>query len=177
MVDQRRERRALAAAGRAGDEHEPALFVGDLLQDRRQPELVDGANLHRDDAEDEADRAALLEDVDAEASQARHAVGEVDFLRFLELLPLRRRHDRRAHRDDVFVVEAFLFGRRQQRAADAHQREAADLQVQVGCAALDGDFQEIVDMHAMAGVPIAWSAAARARPARRRRSDASSGYT
>ena len=40
------------------------------------------------------------------------AVGEVDFLRFLELLALRRRHDRRAHRDDVLVVEPLLLGRR-----------------------------------------------------------------
>ena len=38
-------------------------------------------DLHRDDAEDQADGAALLEDVAAEAAEARHAVGEVDFLR------------------------------------------------------------------------------------------------
>ena len=31
VIDHRRERRALAAAGRAGDQHEPALFLGDLL--------------------------------------------------------------------------------------------------------------------------------------------------
>ena len=50
-----------------------------------------GPDLHRDDAEDQADRAALLEDVAAEAAEAGHAVGEVDFLRVLELLALRRR--------------------------------------------------------------------------------------
>ena len=81
VVDHRRERRALAAAGRAGDQHEAALFLGDRLEHRRQPELVDRADLHRDDAEDQADRAALLEDVAAEAAEAGHAVGEVDFLR------------------------------------------------------------------------------------------------
>ena len=76
-----------------------------------------------------------------------HAVGEVDFLRLLELLALRRRHDRRAHGDDVLVVELLVLGGRHERAAHAHHREAADLQVQVGRAALDGDFQEIVDVH------------------------------
>ena len=117
------------------------------LQDRRQAELVDRADLHRDDAQDEPDRAALLEDVAAEAAEARHAVGEVDFLRFLELLALRRRHDRGAHRDDVLVVEPLLLGRRHQRAADAHHREAADLEVQVRGAVFDRDLQEIVDVH------------------------------
>ena len=52
--------------------------------------------LHRDDAEHQADRAALLEDVAAEAAEAGHGVGEVDLLRLLELLPLRRGHDGRA---------------------------------------------------------------------------------
>src|SRR5437762_8554232 len=57
------------------------------------------SDLHRDDAEDETDGAALLEDVAAEAAEPRHAVGEIDFLRLLEFLPLRGRHHRRAHRD------------------------------------------------------------------------------
>ena len=86
VVDHRRERRALAAAGRAGDEDEAALFLGDLLEDRRQAELVDGRDLRRDDAQDHADRAALLEDVAAEAAEAGDAVGEVDFLVSSELL-------------------------------------------------------------------------------------------
>ena len=41
VVDHRRQRRALAGAGRAGDEHQAALLVGDLLQHRRQRQLVD----------------------------------------------------------------------------------------------------------------------------------------
>ena len=86
------ERGALAAAGRAGDEHEPAFFLGDPL---RAPAAAPSSSmvrdLHRDDAEDQPDGAALLEDVDAEAAEARHAVGEVDFLGVLELLALRRR--------------------------------------------------------------------------------------
>ena len=48
-------------------------------------------DLDRDDAQHHADRAALLEHVAAEAAEAGHAVGEVDLLRVLELLALRRR--------------------------------------------------------------------------------------
>ena len=88
------------------DEHEAALFAGDLLEDRRQAEIVDRLDLHRDDAEHEADGAALLEDVHAEAPQAGHAVREVHFLRVLELLAVDVRHDRGAHGDDVLVVRA-----------------------------------------------------------------------
>ena len=151
VVDHRRQRRALAAAGGAGNQDQAALFFGDLLQHLRQPELVDGPDLHRDDAEDEADGAALLEDVAAEPAEARDAVGEVDFLRLLELLPLRRRHHRRAHGDDVLVIELLVFEiAGVERAAHAHHRIAADLQVEVGRPALDRDFQKVVDVHQLA---------------------------
>ena len=110
VVDHRRQRRALAAAGRARDQHEAALFLGDGLEHLRQAQLVDRADLHRDDAKHQPDRAALLEHVAAEAAEPGHAVGEVDFLRVLEFLALLRRHDRRAHRDDVFVVELLVAG-------------------------------------------------------------------
>ena len=47
LVDHRRERRGLARAGRAGEQDDPALFVGDLGDDRRQAELVDRLDLVR----------------------------------------------------------------------------------------------------------------------------------
>ena len=84
VVDHRRQRRALAAARRAGHQHQPALFRGHFLQDRWQPQLVDPAHADRNDAQDHPDGAALLEDVAAEAAEAGHAVGEVDLLRVLE---------------------------------------------------------------------------------------------
>ena len=89
VIDHRGQRRRLAAAGGAGHQHQTPFFIGDLLEDRRQAELFEGPNLRRDDADDHAHRAALLEDVAAEASQAGHAVGEVDFLILFELLPQR----------------------------------------------------------------------------------------
>ena len=62
MVDHRRQRRALAGTGRPGHQHQPALLDRDPFQHRRQAELLDGPNLHRDDAKHQADSAALLED-------------------------------------------------------------------------------------------------------------------
>ncbi len=58
----------------------PRSSSRDLVQHRRQAELLDGPDAHRDDAEHEADGAALLEDVAAEAAKAGDAVREIDFL-------------------------------------------------------------------------------------------------
>src|SRR5439155_7568249 len=41
LVDQRRVRGRLTGAGRAGDEHEPARLRGQLVQGRRQAELLE----------------------------------------------------------------------------------------------------------------------------------------
>ena len=56
LVDHRRQRRRLARAGRAGDEHEAARLVAKLVHDRRQAELLDRQDLRRDQAEGGADR-------------------------------------------------------------------------------------------------------------------------
>jgi hypothetical protein len=69
VVQHRRQRRRLARTGGAGDEDQAAFFVGDLLEHRRQLQLVDGRHARRDDAHDQADGAALLEDVAAEAAE------------------------------------------------------------------------------------------------------------
>ena len=96
--------------------------------------------LNRDDAEDHPDGAALLEHVATEAPQARHAIGEVDFLRVLELLALGGRHDGRRHLHEVLVVQPLLLRDARQPPVDAHHGVAADLQVKVGGALVDGNF-------------------------------------
>ena len=58
VVDQRRERRRLARAGRAGDEDEPARLVGEQLDVLREPELVERPDVGRDHAEGGAEHRA-----------------------------------------------------------------------------------------------------------------------
>ncbi len=77
------------------------------------------------------------------------AVGQVDFLRVLELLALRGGHDRRGHLDEVLVIELLLVGDRREVPVDAGHRVAADLEVQVGGALFDGELQQVVDVHAV----------------------------
>src|SRR6202035_5967347 len=95
-----------ARAGGAGAEDEAAPLLADPLQDRRQHELADALDAGRDDAEYEAHRAALREDVAAEAAEPRHRVGDVDLVLFLEALLLASVHDRARHGDGVLLHQA-----------------------------------------------------------------------
>ena len=93
VVEQRRERRRLARAGRAGDEHEAARLVGELVEPRGQSELVERLDLVRDQPEGGADGSALEVGVDAEAREPGDRVGEVDLPARLEGLLLLGRED------------------------------------------------------------------------------------
>src|SRR5207253_10277625 len=84
VIDHRRERSRFSRAGGAGDEDEAALLPRDLLEDLGEEQLLDGVDLEGDDAEDDADGAALLEAVDAEAAQAGDAVSEIELVLRLE---------------------------------------------------------------------------------------------
>src|SRR5687768_17397285 len=79
LVDHRGERRRLAAAGRAGDEHEPTRTFGEFRENRRQVELLEAANLLGNQAVDRGDGPALVEDVAAEAADAADAEREIEF--------------------------------------------------------------------------------------------------
>ncbi len=142
----------------------PRSSAAICLRIGRQAELVDRSDPERDDAQHDADRAALLEDVGAEPAEAGDAVGEVDLLGLPELLDVLRPHDRAGHRLGVRAVEALLVGRHDQRAVDPHHRIAADLQVQVGRAAGDGRLQQVIDMHGGACGPPARLSARAAAP-------------
>ena len=84
QVDDRGERRRLARSGRAGDEHDAVLQRRDVGERRRQVQLGERRDLRRDDAHDDGERAALAEDVDAEAAALGQRVREVAGALFLE---------------------------------------------------------------------------------------------
>src|ERR671939_317808 len=88
LVDQCRERRRLPGAGRAGDEDDPARLLGELVQRRRDPELLERLQLVRDHPEGGADGLLLEVHVDAEAREAGNRVREVELPLDLELLLL-----------------------------------------------------------------------------------------
>ena len=104
VVDHRRERGRLAGAGRAGDQHEAALFHHQVEQHRRQLQLLERRDVAAHVADDERDRAALAEDVDPEVADGAVEVREVHLQLVLELARLLLGHQLvgdAAHRLDV----------------------------------------------------------------------------
>jgi hypothetical protein len=89
LVEHRRQRRGLAAAGRPGDEHETARPVGERGEHCWQVELLEAADLLRNQPVDRRDRPALVEHVAAEARQPLDAEREVELHVLFEALLLR----------------------------------------------------------------------------------------
>ncbi len=147
VVDHRGQRRRLTGTGRSGDEDETAALMGDLLEHDREIELADRLDLDRDHAQHHADRAALLEDVAAEAAETRHRVGHVDLEVVLELLLLARAHDAEGHRDGVLLHQTFLIDHGREAAVDPEHRMRSDLEVEVGGALIRRQLEQVVDMH------------------------------
>src|SRR6202050_404749 len=84
-INHRGERGGFAGTGGAGGENQAALLFANRGEDAWQLEFFDVANFCGDNAQNHADVAALLEDVDAEAAEAGDAVGHVEFGGFFEL--------------------------------------------------------------------------------------------
>ncbi len=55
FLDHGSQRRRFAAADGTGDEHETVVILGQLLEARRQPDLVHRPQLRRDDPENDVD--------------------------------------------------------------------------------------------------------------------------
>jgi hypothetical protein len=65
----------------------------------------------------------------------------------LELVAMTGGQDRRGHGDEIFVFEPPLFRSGNKGASNPHHRVGPDFQVQVRSAVLDGNLQEVVDVH------------------------------
>src|SRR5689334_16748648 len=88
IADHGGERRGLSRASAADDDYQPTLRQHDLLEDRRQLELLESRYLGVDQADDAADGRLLHESAHAEAADARRSDGEVALLGGVEFLGL-----------------------------------------------------------------------------------------
>ena len=148
-VDHRRERRRLARAGRARDQDQPAVLLGQLLDAGREPELLEARHDARHVAEGERDRAPLAKAVDAEAADLARDEGGVELARLVEVLALRRGAlgDEAEHVLEVGVGDHALV-ERHEKAVDAGHRRRVDLEVNVAPPKLDQTCKQIVEVHA-----------------------------
>ena len=87
LLDQRGQRGGLARADGAGDEDEAVVVLGEELELLGQAELVHGADLGVDDAEDEVDAQPVPDNAGA-VTASLIGVGEIDVAPLFELLLL-----------------------------------------------------------------------------------------
>ena len=147
VVDHRGQRGGLARAGGAGEQHDPALLLGQPPDHRWEIELVHGADRERDRPADQRDRPALAEGVDAEARQALDRVREVDLPVLFELLQQPGLADHVLHRAlGVLGREGLGALDGQELAVHAHHRRSRDLHVQVRPLRLDHPMEGFVDV-------------------------------
>jgi hypothetical protein len=88
VVEHGRDRRGLARAGHAAEEHDALGLHRDLGHDGGQVELVEAADLAGDEAGGDGELAAGLEEVHAEAVVVVVVVREVDRAELVQVLDL-----------------------------------------------------------------------------------------
>ncbi len=147
-VEHRRQGRRLARAGRAGDQDEAARPLGQIPQNLRHAERVQARHLVRDQAKGGADRAALHEAVDAEASDVGNRVGEVELLVVLEAFALVVVEDPEDHLARVLRSELREALHRDDLALVAHRRREAGGEVDVGGPHLDHAVKDLGEVEA-----------------------------
>src|SRR2546422_8561421 len=96
-IDHRCERCGFSRSGRAGYQNQPAAFIGDAIDYWRESKRHAVLALIGNDAQHDADAAALLKNVGAKSAQAFDAVGNIDFRAVFQLLLLPIWHHPKSH--------------------------------------------------------------------------------
>ena len=139
LVHERRQRRRLARAGGAADEHEAAGEPRQRLDVRRQEQRREARRHARQAADRRRSAAALVMEVDAEAAEIRRpirAVGDAA----LVVLPPRVRRQRRQHGVLNLLAAERAAERRLERgdeAVDANRRRRAGDEQQIARRSFD----------------------------------------
>src|SRR5581483_9612372 len=126
-IDHRRQGGRFSGTGDTGYENESASLVANFLNDFGEIEFVKNTDLGRNHTQDQADIAALLEDVHTEASQTGNAIGHIKFGRLFEFLLLTIGHHAEGHVQHVLRSRARLLAQRHEFSVDANVRKVANL--------------------------------------------------
>ncbi len=144
LVDHGRERGGLARTGGAGDQDQTARLFGHAGDDRRQSEVLEGADAEWNLANGHRDAAALLEAVSAEPGQVLNAEREIELVLHLEPLLLVFGQHRVGQLQRVLRAEQGLDARVHDVAVDAQLWAFAGREMQVRRVALD----HLLEQHA-----------------------------
>src|ERR1044072_1011143 len=103
-IDHRRKRRRFTGTGRPRDEDQTTTFLGNRIDYARQTELSSRLRVIGNNAEHDADRAALLKNVCSETSETGYAIADIDFRNLFKALLLPVGHHRESHVQSVFPL-------------------------------------------------------------------------
>ncbi len=144
------ERRRLAATGRAGEQHEPLVVVGELGERAGQAEARERRHFERDGAQHDAEAALMAVDVAAEARPAGDRPGEIDLAVAIEALAQAGLEELRDEALDRRAFERSVAGESEPPVA-AQQNALAGEDVDVACLLRDRVLEDPVDPAAGAG--------------------------
>ena len=130
-VDHAAQRSALAAAGRAGDQHQPLREIAQRFFELRQPELLGRDDRRRNQPEDRRGTAAITQRVAAKARDAGNVDREVGVVPFTELLAIHFRHRRQQHLFELLTAERRGPGHAHQFTVATDDRWLTDAEMQV----------------------------------------------
>ena len=144
-VDHRSEGRGLTGTGRTRHQDKPARTAQEVLNHRRQAELLEREDCRGNEAQDHAEHAFTAVDVDAETGLLVERETEVTAAIALEALDLLGGRNGAHQGLSILARERGAFNR-DHTTTDAETRRPADVQVQVGSAILNHGFQELVNL-------------------------------
>ena len=144
-IDHRRQRRRLPRAGEAGHEQQTLTPVHERTHRRRERQRLEAGNAREHPPQNQADEATLAEGVHPEPAEPGDAVREVGLVRGPERGGSGRGHDPGGEAVGVGRLDG-VERRLAQAAVDAQPWPRADLDVDVGCAVLDGEPQQLVEI-------------------------------
>ena len=150
----RRQRGRLARAGGPGDQDQPARPFGQLGDDRRQAEVLEGPHVEGNHPDDHRHAAALLEHVAAEPGQVLDAEREVELVLGLEALLLVFGEHRVGQRQGVLGRQDVGRGGVGDIAVDAKLGPLARGDMQVGRVLLDHFLEQCPQVHRHAAVSL-----------------------
>ena len=146
IIDHRCQGRGLAGSRGPHHEDQPSLAHRNVLDDRRKAQVIDGHNLHLDEAKDDPDIASLAEQIDAEPSQLWVVESQIHFHLLFELCPLPFPHESLGHSLELLIREGRLReGLRD--PMDAVGWGAVHRQVEIGCLPFHHHLQKTPNIH------------------------------
>ena len=144
VVDHRRQGGGLPGAGRSCYQDQALAETGQAANDRRHAELVEVRDLVRNQAQGQADGAALFEGIDPKARLPSPVEGEVEVALRLETSPALRGKELPGHLLDLVRAKR-VPGDGRQGAVLPHGRGGAGGEDQVGRRLLQQDLEVGVD--------------------------------